>query len=155
MASAAPALALAGLVKRFGDTVAVAGVDLTVPAGSFYGLVGPNGAGKTTTLSMATGLLRRGWRNVREAGPRRLVLTGVLILLALLVIGVGASGVPGLVRPMERSESEVHDAYRGARRQPVEGVVHGCSGEVEGAWAGPACSTYDAFTDHASDCTNA
>ncbi|WP_431804110.1 ABC transporter ATP-binding protein [Microbacterium sp. bgisy203] len=53
-----PALALTGLVKRFGDTLAVAGVDLLVPPGSFYGLVGPNGAGKTTTLSMATGLLR-------------------------------------------------------------------------------------------------
>ncbi|MCS0499601.1 ABC transporter ATP-binding protein [Protaetiibacter mangrovi] len=57
-ASAVPALALAGLVKRFGGTVAVDGVDLVVPTGSFYGLVGPNGAGKTTTLSMATGLLR-------------------------------------------------------------------------------------------------
>ncbi|WP_298459486.1 ABC transporter ATP-binding protein [uncultured Cellulomonas sp.] len=55
---AAPALALRGLWKRFGDNVAVAGVDLDVPAGSFFGLVGPNGAGKTTTLSMATGLLR-------------------------------------------------------------------------------------------------
>ncbi|KXZ61138.1 Daunorubicin/doxorubicin resistance ATP-binding protein DrrA [Microbacterium laevaniformans] len=53
-----PALQLAGLVKRFGDKTAVGGVDLVVPAGSFYGLVGPNGAGKTTTLSMATGLLR-------------------------------------------------------------------------------------------------
>jgi ABC-2 type transport system ATP-binding protein len=53
-----PALALRGLVKRFDRTVAVAGVDLDVPAGSFYGLVGPNGAGKTTTLSMAVGLLR-------------------------------------------------------------------------------------------------
>ena len=53
-----PALQLAGLVKRFGEKVAVSGVDLLVPAGSFYGLVGPNGAGKTTTLSMATGLLR-------------------------------------------------------------------------------------------------
>ncbi|TQL01359.1 ABC transporter ATP-binding protein [Cellulomonas sp. SLBN-39] len=53
-----PALALHGLWRRFGDKVAVAGVDLTIPAGSFYGLVGPNGAGKTTTLSMATGLLR-------------------------------------------------------------------------------------------------
>jgi ABC-2 type transport system ATP-binding protein len=52
------ALALRGLVKRFGDKVAVAGVDLDVPAGSFYGLLGPNGAGKTTTLSMAVGLLR-------------------------------------------------------------------------------------------------
>jgi ABC-2 type transport system ATP-binding protein len=52
------ALALRGLHKRFEATVAVAGVDLTVPAGSFYGLLGPNGAGKTTTLSMAVGLLR-------------------------------------------------------------------------------------------------
>ena len=53
-----PALHLAGLVKRFGEKLAVAGIDLIVPQGSFYGLVGPNGAGKTTTLSMATGLLR-------------------------------------------------------------------------------------------------
>ena len=52
------ALALRGLVKRFDDKVAVAGVDLDVQAGSFYGLLGPNGAGKTTTLSMAVGLLR-------------------------------------------------------------------------------------------------
>ncbi|GIG28589.1 ABC transporter ATP-binding protein [Cellulomonas marina] len=51
------ALEVRGLWKRFGDKVAVAGIDLVVPAGSFYGLVGPNGAGKTTTLSMATGLL--------------------------------------------------------------------------------------------------
>ncbi|MGI5524576.1 ABC transporter ATP-binding protein [Micromonospora sp. CA-259024] len=53
-----PALALRGLAKRFDGTIAVAGVDLDVPAGSFYGLLGPNGAGKTTTLSMAVGLLR-------------------------------------------------------------------------------------------------
>ncbi|CAN5280308.1 ABC transporter ATP-binding protein [soil metagenome] len=52
------ALELRGLTKRFGDKLAVDGLSLTVPVGSFYGLVGPNGAGKTTTLSMATGLLR-------------------------------------------------------------------------------------------------
>ncbi len=51
-------LAIQGLVKRFGETIAVAGIDLSVDAGSFYGIVGPNGAGKTTTLSMVTGLLR-------------------------------------------------------------------------------------------------
>jgi ABC-2 type transport system ATP-binding protein len=55
---AAPALALRGLAKRFGGKIAVNGINLDVPAGSFYGLVGPNGAGKTTTLSMATGMLR-------------------------------------------------------------------------------------------------
>lgn len=53
-----PALSIRGLSKRFGAKVAVDGIDLDVPAGSFYGLVGPNGAGKTTSLSMATGLLR-------------------------------------------------------------------------------------------------
>ena len=46
------------MVKRFDTKVAVAGIDLDVPAGSFYGLLGPNGAGKTTTLSMSVGLLR-------------------------------------------------------------------------------------------------
>jgi ABC-2 type transport system ATP-binding protein len=53
-----PALELRGLTKSFGAKRAVDGLDLTVPAGSMFGLVGPNGAGKTTTLSMATGLLR-------------------------------------------------------------------------------------------------
>ena len=61
-AAAAPdagaALSIRGLWKRFGQKVAVAGIDLDVPRGSFYGFVGPNGAGKTTALSMATGLLR-------------------------------------------------------------------------------------------------
>ena len=52
------ALQLNGLTKRFGATTAVDDITLTVPGGSFYGMVGPNGAGKTTTLSMATGLLR-------------------------------------------------------------------------------------------------
>ena len=51
-------MVLRGLVKRFGAKVAVAGLSLDVPRGSFFGLVGPNGAGKTTTLRMATGLLR-------------------------------------------------------------------------------------------------
>ena len=54
----APALAIRGLVKIFGNLVAVGGLSLDIPKGSFYGIVGPNGAGKTTMLTMATGLLR-------------------------------------------------------------------------------------------------
>ncbi|WP_040517446.1 daunorubicin resistance protein DrrA family ABC transporter ATP-binding protein [Gordonia neofelifaecis] len=47
-----------GLVKHFGDTRAVNGVDLEVPAGTVYGVLGPNGAGKTTTVSMLATLLK-------------------------------------------------------------------------------------------------
>ncbi len=46
------------LVKRFGSTTAVDGVDLVVPHGAVYGLLGPNGAGKTTIVRMLTTLLR-------------------------------------------------------------------------------------------------
>jgi ABC-2 type transport system ATP-binding protein len=62
------AVEVRGLVRRFGGTVAVAGVDLTVPQGSLFGLVGPNGAGKSTLLSMATGLVRPTAGTVRVAG---------------------------------------------------------------------------------------
>jgi ABC-2 type transport system ATP-binding protein len=53
-----PALETSRLRKTFGEKVAVDDIDLSIPQGSFYGLVGQNGAGKTTTLSMAVGLLR-------------------------------------------------------------------------------------------------
>ncbi|HIY86661.1 MAG TPA: ABC transporter ATP-binding protein [Candidatus Yaniella excrementavium] len=52
------AVVIRSLGKQFGDKVAVNGINLTIPAGSFYGVVGPNGAGKTTAMSMMTGLLR-------------------------------------------------------------------------------------------------
>ena len=47
-----------GLVKVFGETRAVDGIDLAVPAGTVYGVLGPNGAGKTTTIRMLATLLR-------------------------------------------------------------------------------------------------
>lgn len=46
------------LVRTFGTKRAVDGIDLKVPAGSFYGFLGPNGAGKSTTIKCLTGLLR-------------------------------------------------------------------------------------------------
>ena len=51
------AVSIRGLFKHFDRKIAVNGLALDIPVGSFYGLVGPNGAGKTTTLNMVTGLL--------------------------------------------------------------------------------------------------
>ena len=54
-----------GLVKRFGETLAVDGIDISVPEGAIYGILGPNGAGKTTTLRMLLGIIDP------DAGVRR------------------------------------------------------------------------------------
>ena len=52
------ALSTTNLMKRYGATQALAGIDLAIPAGSIYGLVGPNGSGKTTALEILAGLRR-------------------------------------------------------------------------------------------------
>ena len=62
-----------GLTKRYGDRVAVDGLDLEVRRGEIFGLLGPNGAGKTTTVLMLLGLTEPSAGNVTVAGydPRR------------------------------------------------------------------------------------
>jgi ABC-2 type transport system ATP-binding protein len=62
------AIEASGLVKTFGKTRAVNGVDLAVPAGSVYGFLGPNGAGKTTTIRMLATLLRPDAGHARVLG---------------------------------------------------------------------------------------
>jgi ABC-2 type transport system ATP-binding protein len=57
-----------GLVKSFGETRAVDGIDLTVAAGTVYGVLGPNGAGKTTTIRMLATLLRPDSGSARVLG---------------------------------------------------------------------------------------
>ncbi|HRE01478.1 MAG TPA: ATP-binding cassette domain-containing protein, partial [Ilumatobacteraceae bacterium] len=54
----APAVLAEGLVKRFGETEALAGVDLRVERAKVVGLLGPNGAGKTTTVRVLATLIR-------------------------------------------------------------------------------------------------
>ena len=76
-----PAVWAKGLVRRFGKTVAVDHVDLSIKPGEFYGLLGQNGAGKTTTIKTIVGLLRPDegtvgigqfdtWRNPTEVKSR-------------------------------------------------------------------------------------
>ena len=56
-AAAYPAIHTVDLTKRFGNTVALAGLSMTVPRGEVFGFLGPNGAGKTTSVKVLLGLL--------------------------------------------------------------------------------------------------
>src|SRR5262244_96996 len=62
------AIEVRGLVKRYGATPALAGIDLDVPRGICFGLLGPNGAGKTTTLRMVYGVSRPTSGTIRVFG---------------------------------------------------------------------------------------
>ena len=64
----APPVEVRGLVKRYGELVAVDDVDLTVERGDVFGYLGPNGAGKTTSLRMMLGLIRPTAGTVRVFG---------------------------------------------------------------------------------------
>jgi len=107
---------LLGLWKRFGDKVAVAGLSLTVPTGSFFGIVGPNGAGKTTSLSMATGLLRP------DAGSVRLLGRDLWAdpPAAKQLIGVLPDGVKLFDRLSGRELITYHGLLRGLDRATVD-----------------------------------
>ncbi|MDM8083166.1 ABC transporter ATP-binding protein [Cellulomonas cellasea] len=122
---------LRGLWKKFGSKIAVAGIDLTVPAGSFYGLVGPNGAGKTTSLSMATGLLRPDFGQVMVLGQD---------LWADPVKGKSLLGVlPDGVRLFDRLTGEQLVTYAG--------LLHGLDRETVAARATDLLAALDLTAD--------
>ncbi|WP_107659879.1 ATP-binding cassette domain-containing protein [Nocardia suismassiliense] len=80
------AIVAEGLVKRYGDLVALDGLDLSVPAGTVTALLGPNGAGKTTTVRVLTTLL------VPDAGRATVAGIDVLREPRTLRSRIGASG---------------------------------------------------------------
>src|SRR5262245_18860328 len=64
----AAAIRAAGLIKRYGETLAVDGLDLDIAPGEFFGLLGPNGSGKTTTIHMLATLIRSTAGSAQVAG---------------------------------------------------------------------------------------
>jgi ABC-2 type transport system ATP-binding protein len=107
------AVTLTGLVKAFGANRAVDGVELSIPAGSFYGIAGPNGAGKTTTIRMLVGLLQPDagnatidgvevWPNPLEA-KRRLGYVPDSPALFDRLSGLEMLEYAGLLRGMDRA----------------------------------------------------
>jgi ABC-2 type transport system ATP-binding protein len=82
----ADAIVAEGLTKRYGDVVALDGIDLTVPRGTVLGLLGPNGAGKTTTVRILTTLLKP------DAGRATIAGFDVVRDASRLRAHIGASG---------------------------------------------------------------
>ncbi|MCC4249410.1 MULTISPECIES: ABC transporter ATP-binding protein [Microbacterium] len=121
-----PALRLRNVTKTFGELRAVDGVDLTVPAGSFYGLVGPNGAGKTTTLSIIAGLLRSDGGTVEING----VDAGRRSRAAKKMIGV----LPDRLRTFDRLTGRQLLSYYGALRGLPSPVVESRAADLARAF---------------------
>ena len=123
-----PALDISGLTVRYGDTLAVDGLDLVVPAGQTVALLGPNGAGKSTTVNAVLGLLRpdAGRIRVLDRAPLDAIRAG----------GVGAMLQHGGL-PSEARVGEVIDLVRRSfpTSWPLDDLV--ATAGIEGLLARP------------------
>ena len=102
-----PAIELVGLTKRFGRTLAVNNLSLTIPRGSTFGLLGPNGAGKSTTIKMLMGMLSI------TAGEAR-------------VLGIDVAADPVQVKQRVGYVPETHHIYRWMRVREAIGFCKSC-----------------------------
>ena len=124
--NSAPAVAIAGVQKTYGATVALRGIDLTIRRGEFFGLLGPNGAGKSTLINIIAGLVRasagtvavlghdvvRDYRKARHSlgvVPQELVFDPFFNVIDMLRLqagyyGAGAAAWPWIDQLIERLE---------------------------------------------------
>ncbi|WP_248958986.1 ATP-binding cassette domain-containing protein [Sphaerisporangium perillae] len=112
----APAIEAEGLRKRYGKTVALDGVDLTIKSGTICGVLGPNGAGKTTVIRILTTLLRPdggtarvdGYDTVRQAElvRYRIGLAGQYAAVDELLTGRGNLEMIGRLCHLPRKEAQ-------------------------------------------------
>jgi ABC-2 type transport system ATP-binding protein len=102
-----PAIELIGLTKRFGRTLAVDRLSLTIPRGSVFGLLGPNGAGKSTTIRMLMGML------APTEGQAR-------------VLGIDVTADPVEIKQRVGYVPETHHIYRWMRVGEVLGFCKSC-----------------------------
>ncbi|GEL16653.1 ABC transporter ATP-binding protein [Pseudonocardia asaccharolytica] len=102
------AVSVRGLVKRFGRTTAVDGLDLDLPAASVLALLGPNGAGKTTTVEICEGVQRA------DAGTVR-------------VLGRDPAGAPEALRARIGIMPQGGGAYPGVRAEEMLRVIAACA----------------------------
>ncbi len=105
-----------GLVKRFGSTTAVDGIDLELPPAAVLALLGPNGAGKTTTVEVCEGFL------TADAGEVR-------------VLDTDPAGAPDALRARIGVMPQGGGAYPGVRAAEMLGLVAACSAHpLKPAW---------------------
>ncbi|MBL9128171.1 MAG: ABC transporter ATP-binding protein [Verrucomicrobiales bacterium] len=132
-----PAIEIRGLVRRFGATEAVHGLDLTVPAGSCYGFFGRNGAGKTTTIKCLLHLLKPDAGTVRVFGldpakqelevKRRIAYVPDQVAFYPWMSVRDALDYVASFRPgwNEETERSLLDRFRLETRKPVAGLSKG------------------------------
>jgi len=111
--SDASAVEAKGLVKRFGDVVAVNALSMRIPRGAFYAFLGPNGAGKSTTISLLTGIY------APDAGEMRIL--GLDAIRAPLEVKSRIGVVP--------EELSLFERLTGRQYLTFCGRMHGLSGD--------------------------
>jgi ABC-2 type transport system ATP-binding protein len=112
-----------GLVKRYGDKTALAGVDLEVPRGKVCGLLGPNGAGKTTAVRILTTLTTADAGTARVAGID--VTADPIGVRAMFGLAAQDATVDGKLTGLENLQmiGELHQLTRAAARARAEELL--------------------------------